>query len=185
MFALLAFGGSPLIAKAQSQRKSAPLIGVLVSGYPDIIAKSLRENFRALGYVEGSGIRIVVRNVTDGNADRLAALAQELVRMKVDVLVAVQTPAAQAAKRVSQNIPIVISSGDPVGTGLVASLARPGGNVTGFSGSTAEPGGKLLQLVRELLPGARRVAVLANAEDPFTKTFLAQLHAPSGSLGMT
>jgi len=173
----------PAIAWAQPA-KGVPVIGVLISGYPDVIVNALRENLRTLGYAEGSGLRIEVRHVAGGNAERLAALAQELVRMKVDVLIAVQTPAAQAAQRASREVPIVISAGDPVATGLVASLARPGGNITGYSATVADLGGKLLQLIRELLPATKRVGVLANAEDPFTKTFLAQLHAPARTLGM-
>jgi putative tryptophan/tyrosine transport system substrate-binding protein len=176
-------GAWPAMVWAQ-QTKGMPVIGVLIAGYPDIIVKSLRENFRTLGYVDGSSIRMEVRHLSEGSPDRLVPLAQELVRMRVDVLVAIQTPAAQAAKQATREIPIVMSAGDPVATGLVASLARPGGNVTGFSGSVAELGGKFLQLIQELLPGAKRVAVLANAEDPFTKTFLAQLHAPAQRLGL-
>ena len=90
-------GTWPAVALAQ-QAKGVPVIGVLISGYPDVIVRSLRENFRGLGYVEGSSIRLEVRHVADGNSDRLAALAQELVRMKVDILVTIQTPSAQAAK---------------------------------------------------------------------------------------
>jgi putative ABC transport system substrate-binding protein len=99
--------------------------------------------------------------------------------MKVDVLIAWQTPAVHAAKQATRDIPIAMTAGDPVGTGLIASLARPGGNVTGLSGTTAEMGGKTLEVIRELLPGAKRVAVLANATDLFTKPFLEQIEHAS------
>src|SRR5262245_40360582 len=115
---------------------------------------------------------------------RLAPLAAELAGLGVDVLVGHQTPAAHAVKAASGTIPVVISAGDPVGTGLIASLARPGGNLTGMSTTTAELAGKTLELVREVSPSARRVAVLANPTDPFTKGFLAQLQSGADGLGL-
>jgi putative ABC transport system substrate-binding protein len=114
----------------------------------------------------------------EGRLDRLPALAAELVNLKVDVIVASETPAVQAAKRATAEIPIIMApSGDPVGTGLISSLSRPGGNVTGLSAATAELAGKSLELIREILPGARRVAALADPANSFTKSFLAQIHA--------
>ncbi len=169
-----------LLARTQDGKR-VPLVGVLISGNPDVILRIFRDSLLKLGYVEGKTIRLEVRHA-DGNSESLAPLARELVGLKVDLLVAIQTPAAQAAKQATTQIPIVISSGDPVGTGLIASLARPGGNITGRSGLAAELGGKLLQLIRELLPGAKRVAVLANAADPFTKTFLDQLQSPARAI---
>ena len=103
----------------------------------------------------------------------LPELAAELVRSKVDVIVAVLTPAVTAAKNATFEIPIVMApAGDPVGTGLIESLARPGGNLTGVSGTGTEIGAKNLELIREVVPSANRVAVLAHATDPFTKGFL-------------
>ncbi len=169
-----------LLARTQDGKR-VPLVGVLISGNPDVILRIFRDGLRELGYVEGRTIRLEVRHA-DGNSESLAPLARELVGLKVDLLVAIQTPAAQAAKQATTQIPIVIIAGDPVGTGLIASLARPGGNITGRTGSAAELGGKLLQLIRELLPGAKRVAVLANAADPFTKTFLDQLQSPARAI---
>ena len=102
------------------------------------------------------------------------------MRLKVDVIVASLTPSVKAAKEATSDIPIVMApAGDPLETGLVASLARPGGNVTGVSTAAAEVAGKTIELIHEVFPSARRVAVLANATDSFTKPYLAQVEAPS------
>ena len=111
--------------------------------------------------------------------------AAELVRLKVDIIVAWQTPAAQSAKQATNEIPIVMAGvGDPVGTGLVASLARPGANVTGSSTATEDVVGKSLQFVREIIPSVRRVAVLCNATDSFTKVFRAQIELAARTVGI-
>jgi putative ABC transport system substrate-binding protein len=105
--------------------------------------------------------------------------------MNVDLIVASETPAVHAAKQATTTIPIVMApAGDPLGTGLVASLSRPGGNVTGLSAATAELAGKSLELIREVLPSARRVAALADPGNPFSKSFLEQIHlsAPSAKV---
>src|SRR5438046_649771 len=108
--------------------------------------------------------------------DRLPGLAADLVRLKVDVIVALYTPCGLAAKDATRDIPIVLLTGDPLGTGLVASLARPGGNITGLSLMAAETHGKLVELLRDMMPATRRVAVLANAADPaFAKLVLEQV----------
>jgi putative ABC transport system substrate-binding protein len=112
----------------------------------------------------------------DGNAGRLPELATELVRLPVDVIVATFTPCALAAKHATTTIPIVMAAvADPVGSGLVQSLALPGGNITGFSNMAAETAGKSVELFRDLLPSLRRVAVLANPVDTFTRPFLEQV----------
>jgi len=162
------------LARAQ-QAARQPVIGYLTLANPEPFLGYLKEGLAKLGYVDGRTIRIDVRSA-EGKPERLARLAAELVRLNVDVLVASLTPAMLAAKQASSRIPIVMAgAGDPVGTGLVASLARPGGNITGTSATTAELGGKLFELIRETLPSARQVAVLVNANDPFGKPFLAQL----------
>src|SRR6185437_10307255 len=102
----------------------------------------------------------------------IAELAAELVRSQVDVMVAIQTPAVFAAKKATHDIPIVMMAGDPIGTGLISNLARPDGNLTGLSGAAAELAAKSLELIGEIVPGARRVGVLGNANDPFMKPFL-------------
>lgn len=123
---------------------------------------------RDLGYTEGRNIQLTVLTA-EGRLDALPALAAELVGLKVDIIVASETPAVQAVKRATSEMPVVMApSGDrPVGTGLVASLASPGGNVTGLSAATAEFAGKSLELVREVLPSTKRVAALA---DPTTSS---------------
>jgi putative ABC transport system substrate-binding protein len=124
-----------------------------------------------LGYIEGQSIRYEFRS-NEGQVIRLPELAAELVRLQVDVIVTWFTPAAKAAKQATREIPIVMAlAGNPVETGLVESLARPGGNITGMAGVAAELAGKSVQLIREMLPSAKRVVALANAPDPFSKAF--------------
>src|SRR5256885_14749648 len=104
---------------------------------------------------------------------RLRGRPEELVGHNITLLVASPPPAVAVAKQVTREIPIImLGAGDPVGTGLVDSLARPGGNITGTSSTTSEAGSKTLEVIQDLIPSARRVAVLANATDPFTKSFL-------------
>ena len=160
-------------------------IGFLALGNPDPASfiKGVQEGLRALGYTAGQNVAFELRSA-EGKSDRLAALADELVTHKVDLLVAFQTPAGTAAKRATGTIPIVANAGDPVGTGLVASLARPGGNVTGVSGAAAELGAKQLELLREIQPEVRRIGVLINAPDPFGRPFLAQLQEAAKAMNI-
>jgi ABC-type uncharacterized transport system substrate-binding protein len=153
-------------------------------GHAGTFQAEFREALRERGYVEGQTLRVDYRWVAAGQADRLNDLAAELVRLPVDLIVAVSTPAAQAAKRAALTIPIVFIAGDPVGTGLVASLARPGGHVTGVSGIGAEIGGKCLELLRELVPAVTQVAVLVHATDPFARPFLEDIQAAAEPLGV-
>jgi len=116
--------------------------------------------------------------------DTLPGLAAELVGAKADVIVTWLTPAVRAAKQATSQIPIVMAgAGDPVATGVVASLVRPGGNITGMAGVTAELAGKNVELIREMLPSAKRLAVLCNAVDSFTKPFLAQIEGAASGVG--
>lgn len=133
-----------------------------------------REALSQLGYVVGNNIQIDVRSA-QGHDTRLAGLAAELVRSRVDVIVAVQTPAAHAAKDATRDIPIVVMAGDPIATGLISNLARPNGNITGLSATAAEAAAKRLELIAEVKPGARRVGVLGNADDPFINPFFEQI----------
>jgi putative tryptophan/tyrosine transport system substrate-binding protein len=162
----------PLLGIAQQGK--APTIAVLVVGSPgsEQFWQLFQKAMRALGYVDGQSIRYEFRS-DQGHASRLPELAAELVPLKVDLIVTWFTPAAEAAKRATHEIPIVMAlAGDPVGTGLVESLNRPGGNVTGMAGVTAELAGKSVEIIRELLPTAHHVVALANAPDPFSKPFL-------------
>jgi putative tryptophan/tyrosine transport system substrate-binding protein len=175
----------PLAARAQ-QRK-VPTIGALVIGNisPEQFWRVFRQGLRDLGYIEGQNIRFEFRSA-EGQINRLPELAAELVRLKVDIIVTWFTPTTVAAKQATQEIPIVMAeTGDPVGTGLVASLSRPGGNVTGLAAITAELAGKSVQLIRDLLPSARRVTALANATDPFSKPFLEQIQLGGEATGTT
>jgi putative ABC transport system substrate-binding protein len=166
----VAAAGLPLSAHAQ--RAAMPRLGVLLVGNRQPFLRLFSDGLRELGYVEGRNLRIDLRSA-EGRLDRLPGLAAELVGLKVDIIVASETPAVQAAKRATRDIPIVMApSGDPVGTGLIASLAKPGGNVTGLSAATAELAGKSLELIREIMPGLRRVAALADPSNAFTKPFL-------------
>jgi putative ABC transport system substrate-binding protein len=148
----------------------------------DFLYGPFRQGMLKLGYAEGKNLIIEWRSA-EGQAERLPGLAAELVRLPVDVIVAFQTPAVQAAKQATSRIPIVMASaGDPVATGLIASLARPGGNITGMSGATTELAAKTLSLIREIRPATNRVAVLANADDTFTKPFLEQIQGAARSI---
>jgi len=161
-------------------------IGILVLGNsdPDEFLSTLRAGLLDRGYVEGQNVQLEFRSA-NGNIGLLPDLAAELARLKVDVIVAWQTPAVEAAMRATREIPIVMASaGDPVGTGLVASLARPGSNVTGNSGTTAELAGKNLELIREAMPSAHRVAILGLSTDPFTKAFVAQIEIAARTMGI-
>jgi putative ABC transport system substrate-binding protein len=140
---------------------------------------------RELGYVEGRNVRYEFRSDV-GQASRLPSLAEELVRLKVDLIVAWFTPAALAARQATHQTPIVMALvGNPVETGLVKSLARPGGNVTGMAAIGAELAGKLVDIVHELMPAARRIAALANVPDPFSKPFLHRIDIDAAAAEVT
>jgi putative ABC transport system substrate-binding protein len=174
-----AAAGLPLAAYAQQK---IPRVGVLLVGNSQLMGP-YREALRALGHVEGKTIQLEIRSA-QGQANRLPELAKELVDSKVDVIVASLTPAVTAARHATTEIPIVMApAGDPVATGLVSSLARPGGNITGVSGTAAELSAKNLELIREFVPGARRVGVVINANDPFSRPFLEQIQEGAKKTG--
>lgn len=175
----------PRLVRAQPAK--IPVVGVLVLSGPssDKFWRLFQEAMRGLGYVEGKKIRYEFRS-DQGQASRLPDLAAELVSLKVDVLVAWFTPAATAAKQATRDIPIVMAAvGDPLATGLVASLARPGGNITGTSALVPDLAGKCIELIHEMLPAARRVAALVNAPDPFAKPFLDTIRNAGKVTGIT
>ena len=161
---------SSLQAHAQDSAKIA-WVGYLTGAGPSP-AKAFVEALRELGYVEGKNIGFVYRS-TEGKSDRNAPLAAELVSLKVEVILADGSGAVSAAKKATSTVPIVMTtSTDPVGNGLIASLARPGGNVTGLTSITGEFAGKLLELLKEIVPELTRVAVLhpgGAADDLFVK----------------
>src|SRR5215472_3357352 len=154
-------------AQAQ-QAKKVPRIGFLaVSGDPNTpgpFVEAFRQGLRDLGYIEGKNILVEYR-YPEGNLKRIPSLVSELVQLNVDVLVVVALPAIRAAKQSTKTIPIVMAATvDPVATGLVDSLAHPGGNITGLTRLTRELSGKRLELVKEVVPGISRVGVLWEAE---------------------
>jgi len=169
---------TPLCAEAQ-QPANIPRIGTIeyaASWEPFL------QGLRSLGYVEGQNIAIERRSAA-GAPDRLANVAAELVRLKVDVLVTLGTPATRAAKQATQTIPIVmIAVGDPQRTGLVDSFARPGGNITGLTILGPELGAKRLQLLKEVVPGVSRVAFLWNPANPGTAINLENVQAGARTL---
>jgi putative ABC transport system substrate-binding protein len=169
---------------AQSDEKVYK-IGVLSAGSSEPGGKSIVvEALRELGYVEGKDLTFE-RRFAEDRLDRLPKLAAELVSLKVDVIMAAGTLAPLAAKRATSTIPIVMmTAGDPVGSGLVASLARPGGNVTGMSLMAPDLGGKRLELLEELLPGVSRVAVLWNAANPYSALVFKETAGAARTLGV-
>jgi putative tryptophan/tyrosine transport system substrate-binding protein len=143
-----------------------------LAGGPAVPEETFLQGLRDLGYVEGQNIIIEYR-WAGGKVDRLPTLAEELVRLKVDLIAVRATPVVHAAKNATTTIPIVmLSAADPVGTGFVASLARPGGNITGMSNMMPELAGKRLELLREVLPKLSRVACLAHGGDPAPRLFV-------------
>src|SRR2546422_4759664 len=186
LIALLVLGilVTTVAAEAQATGKVAR-IGYLAQGSAPSgpTFEAFRQGLRELGYVEGQNIVIEYRWAED-RLERLPDLAAELVSLKVDIIVAAGTPAPLAAKRATRTIPIVMTSaGDPVGSGLVASLARPGGNVTGLSTFTRELAAKRLQLLKEVVPGVSRVAVLWNAANPYAVLHMRETEAAARTLG--
>src|SRR5262245_20286575 len=152
---------------AEAQPTTGPYrVGLLAGGLPPSHRAPLTEALRELGYVEGQNLLIESR-YAEGRPERLPTLAGELVRLKVDVIVTVTTPATEAAKDATRTIPIVMTDvGDPLATGLIASLARPGGNVTGVSIAGSEIAKKGLEVLKDALPFIRRVTVVRGPDNP-------------------
>ena len=180
---------TPLVGEAQQATK-VPRMGFVTAGsHSDPGAQRnldvFRQGLRDLGYVESQNIVIEYR-WAEGTLDRLPDLAAELVRLKVDIIVAAQTQATVAAKNATGTIPIVmVAVGDPVGQGLIASLAHPGGNVTGLTFSVGvDTFGKGLELLKETVPKVRRVAILSNPANPTQPLAIRNLKVAARSLGV-
>jgi len=176
----------PIAARAQQAGK-VHRIGVLETISTTLNVANfyaLREGLRQLGYAEGQNLVIEYRSA-DGRDDRFPGLARELLALKVDVIVTRGTPAAKAVKNATSTVPVVMTaSGDPVGVGLVTSLARPGGNITGLSAIVGELSPKRLELIREIVPGFARIAVLANTSNDAVRRDWARIETAARSLGV-
>jgi putative ABC transport system substrate-binding protein len=173
------------LAHAQ-QPKKVPRMGYLGgnTGSRGSLYGALRQGLRDLSYVEGQNIAIEIRS-PEGNFDRLPSLAAELVRLKVDIIFASGNQAAVAAKKATSTIPIIfVGAVDPVATELVASLARPGGNVTGFSVGAPGLNGKRLEIIKETIPRLTRVGVLLNPTNPSSDVGLKEIRSAGQELGV-
>ena len=176
----------PLAARAQQPQNTTKLvrIGVLAS-FPLPPLRKMSQKLKELGYVEGETVRFEYR-FAEGHDDRYSILAAELVALPVDLIVTLGTPAALAAKLATRTIPIVMGSvGEAVNTGIVASLARPGGNITGFSALNIELESKRLEVLKELIPHLARVAMIANAANPLLEVSLKGLRPAAETLGLS
>jgi putative ABC transport system substrate-binding protein len=185
--AMAAAGGliaMPAVARAQQAGKVHRIGFLSLQSGLTSTTEAFRQGLSELGYVEGRNLFIEYRWAAQ-KEERLPELAADLVRLKVEVIVTAAAPTIEAARRATSTIPIVMAAvADPVGSGLVASLARPGGNVTGLTALSTELAGKRLQLVRELLPKATRVAVLAYHGTSATRLFLEQMRAAAQQMGV-
>jgi len=176
----------PLAARAQQQRK-LPTIGFLGtasrsawSGWVAAFVQRIGE----LGWVEGRTIAIEYR-WAEGRSERFAEIAAEFARLKVDVILTHNTPPVLAAKQATSTIPIVFATaGDPIGTGVVTSLARPGGNVTGLSSQQPDTASKRLELLREIIPSLHQLAILADAGNPYTALDVGEIKRAASTLGL-
>lgn len=181
-----AFLAAPIVAEAQQMGKR-PRIGIITFGFEPSSRplETFRQALRERGYVEGKNITLEYR-FANGQVETLPTLAAELVGHKVDVIVTEGTPTAVAVKRATTSIPIVTAAvSDPVRLGLIASLSRPGGNVTGVTFTVGDRAGKQLQLLKEIAPNATLVAVIHNAARPDTAERLAEVRAAAQSLGLS
>jgi putative tryptophan/tyrosine transport system substrate-binding protein len=184
---LLLLGGALTAARAlRAQQKAMPVIGFLSSTSPGPFAPLLAAFHRGLsetGYVDGQNVAIEYR-WADGRYERLPELAAELVSRKINVVAAASVPAALAAKSATSTIPIVFTGADAVGAGLVVSLARTGGNLTGMTFLTTELLPKQIELLSELVPEARAIAMLVNPNDPLTGRFNAEAQEAARAKGL-
>jgi putative ABC transport system substrate-binding protein len=177
---------APLAAQAQ-QAGGTVTIGYLGNASPALeadLVDAFREGLRQLGYVEGQNLTIRYQ-WAEGQQERAAGLAQELVRLQPDVILTAGTPGTLAAKHATQSIPIVTAiAGDPIAAGLVASLAQPGGNVTGLSTLATDLGGKRLELFKQAVPQLSRVVALRNPANPFTTIAWQAIEPVAAALGV-
>jgi putative tryptophan/tyrosine transport system substrate-binding protein len=176
----------PLAARAQQPAK-LPTIGLMVPSTPLIESQRVAaflQRLRQLGWIENRNVAIEYR-WAEGRSERFVEIAAEFVQLKVDLIVASTTPAAIAAKQATATIPIVFATvNDPVSTGVVASLARPGGNLTGLSNQLGDTASKRLELLREIVPGLRRLGIWANVGNPGTVLEMGEVQAAARTLAL-
>jgi putative tryptophan/tyrosine transport system substrate-binding protein len=184
-FITLLGGAAAWPLAASAQQVGIRTIGILNAGSAGVpSAVVFPAALRELGWIEGQNV-VIERRYAENRVERLPELAAELVRLNVDIIVGIGTLAPLAAKRATTTIPIVMTAaGDPLGSGLVASLARPGGNVTGMSLMAPDLGGKRLELLKELLPRLARVAVLWNAANPYPALVFKETQTAGRTLGV-
>ena len=169
---------------ARAQQKQTPLVGILSQDLQPGLLETFRDELRKLGYVEGQNINIELRDAA-GRNERLPALAEELLRLKVNVIVAVNTPAVQAAKKATKAVPVVMMRvADPVKSGLVVSLARPGGNVTGLSFMPDALGPKGVELLHEILPKTTHMAALYQGNNPGAVIIIDEVERKGEQIGL-
>ena len=175
------------VAARGQQTNNLATIGFLGSGTPATQGQrhvSFVQRLRELGWIDGSTIAIEYR-WAEGRGERFAEIAAEFVRLKVNAIVVSGTPAIIAAKQATSLIPIVfVGAGDPVGTGLVASLSRPGGNITGLSSQAPDTLGKRIELLRELVPSLRRLAIMINSDNPVAILEMREVQAAARTIGL-
>jgi putative tryptophan/tyrosine transport system substrate-binding protein len=174
-------GHSRRVRRTRARFRTSAFLDFFSSAASADFLEPFHQGLRELGHIEGRNI-FVEYHSAEQRSERATAIAADFVRREVDLIVAVATPAAHAAKSATATIPIVMSVADPLATGLVASLARPGGNLTGVSTTSPDLAGKRLELLRELRPGLGRVAFLGAANDPNTRTFVNETQAAADSI---
>jgi putative tryptophan/tyrosine transport system substrate-binding protein len=175
----------PFAAQAQGQKPvTVGLLGSGTAAAQSTWTAAFVQRMRELGWIEGRNLTIEYR-WAEGHNERLAELANELVRMNVDVILTHNTPPPLAAKQATSVIPIVFATaGDPVGSGIVASLARPGGNITGLSSEAPDAAGKKLELLREVVPALHRLATLADVNNPYATLDVSKINQSARALGI-
>jgi putative ABC transport system substrate-binding protein len=177
----------PIAARAQQSdriRRIAVMMSVANNALGQARFKAFQQGLEKLGWTDGRNVAIEVR-WSEGRAERYAEITAEFVRLKVDVIVTTATLPTILVKEATQVIPIVfVAAGDPVATGLVASLARPGGNATGLSNQTRDIAGKRVELLHELVPGLRRLAILGNPDNAASMLEMREVQAAAGTLGL-
>jgi len=185
--ALMALLFGPYFSAEAQQLSELARIGYLTGSSIAVISdrtEAFRQGLRDLGYVDGKNIKIVWESA-DGKLDRLPALAAELVRLKVDIIVTTGAAPTRAAKQATKTVPIIMAQDiDPVGSGFVASLARPGGNITGLSSLSVDISGKRLELLKEIVPKLSHVTVFGTLTVPGTSQALGEMEAAAGAFGV-